>query len=141
MRNSRLVQLTKWVGVAGAAVFATGGALGSVPYRPAIDGRDTAQDWKWMMLVAIDHLRKFLGCQEPLPEDIATAVRVVHECFTAGGIPSDADPAEGRAIIEKTYLAILADPGVLTLVERTGFLLDLTQMYIELGGNPLDLGH
>ena len=101
---------------------------------------DAAQDWKLAILDILAAIGRFLDCRISQTDDVATRVNEIQMCYHGKGMSLPASPAEGRALIEQTYILILADPGVLTVFERTSFLLDLTQMYIELGGNPLDLG-
>lgn len=101
---------------------------------------DAAQDWKLAILDILAAIGRFLDCRTSQTDDVATRINEIQVCYHSKGISLPVSPSEGRALIEQTYILVLADPGDLTIFERTSFLLDLTQMYMELGGNPLDLG-
>jgi hypothetical protein len=92
------------------------------------------------MLEILAALERFLDCRTAQTEDVARRIEEVQACYRGKGITLPASPVEGRAVIERAYAQVLADPGVLTIFQRTSFVLDLTQMYISLGGDPLDLG-
>jgi hypothetical protein len=116
-------------------------AVGYMPQAEAHTSADVAQDWKVLFLTILANLQKYLECNEEPVDDVHKAALSLQECYYARGVPADADPAVGRALIDDLYSATFADPGSLAPEERTRLLLDLTQMYITVGGNPLDLGN
>jgi hypothetical protein len=138
MRIRTVGQITSAITVAACPLSAM--AMGNSPYRTAILRVDVMQDWKFIVLSILSNLRAYLACGGDTREDLQSTIESLRECYYAQGLPRGADLACGRSLVENLYVQILADPGVLTPTERTRFLLDLTQMYIALGGNPLELG-
>jgi hypothetical protein len=100
---------------------------------------DATEDWKRAILQFLAAFSDYLRCA-PRSEGVTDAIEGVRECYYTRGIPPDADPAEGRALIEALYGQLKADPGVVDPALRERFEYDLRQMYAELGGNPLNLG-
>lgn len=123
-------------GVAGAQLVPLPVVQGSPPPEPLSD-----EDWLLIIRQIFEGLQSILN-SPPSAIVVGTSESLMGELsddFWANGLPDSLDPAEARSMIANVYSTLRRAVPTVDALTASRFLNDLTWMYAELGGNPLEL--